>query len=288
MIYHVTYPSQGFHVKGYFSLPYGYELPEEEARHLLSGTFSSDEYPAVQLNSPLSPIKQSFTSRKWPVFIYCRGGIGNYGKVRTPWVEEFAMHDHIVFAPSYRGTEGGEGRDLFGGDDKEDVYAAVRLLSELPFVDAERISIMGFSRGSINAAYTAHTFPDIHKLILWSGVSDMAQTYEERVDLRRTFKRVIGGTPAKVPEAYEERSPVNIAEGLSCPVLIVHGTDDVQVSISQGEKMYHSLSEANADVKFHRYEGLGHHFPQETHRVAIARMFEWIGNGTSGHEAITM
>lgn len=288
MIYHVTYPSQELHVKGYLSLPYGYQLPEDEARHLLSGKFSSDTYPAVQLNSPLHASSQDFTARKWPVFIYCRGGIGNFGKVRTPWVEEFAMHDHIVFAPSYRGTEGGEGRDLFGGDDKEDVYAAVRLLSELPFVDADRISIMGFSRGSINAAYTAHTLPNIHKLVLWSGVSDMAQTYEERVDLRRTFKRVIGGTPTKVPEAYKERSPVTIAGELSCPVLIVHGTDDVQVSYSQGEKMYNSLSEANADVNFHRYEGLGHHFPQETHRAAITRMFEWITEGAGDPQTISV
>ncbi|WP_211745739.1 prolyl oligopeptidase family serine peptidase [Paenibacillus sp. Marseille-Q4541] len=284
MIYHVTYPSQGLQVKGYLSLPYGYQLLEEEARHLLAGKFSSVEHPAIQLNSPLHPSGQDFASKKWPVFIYCRGGIGNFGKVRTPWVEEFAMHDHIVFAPSYRGTEGGEGRDLFGGDDKEDVYAAVKLLSELPFVDAGRISIMGFSRGSINAAYTARTLPSIHKLVLWSGVSDMTQTYEERVDLRRTFKRVIGGPPSKVPEAYEERSPVNIAGELSCPVLIVHGTEDVQVSFSQGEKMYHSLSEVDADVNFHRYEGLGHHFPQETHRAAIARMFEWIGEGSGNTE----
>ena len=33
-------------------------------------------------------------------------------------------------------------------------------------------------------------------MILWSGVSDLAQTYEERIDLRRMMKRVIGGTPS--------------------------------------------------------------------------------------------
>lgn len=285
MIYHVTYPSQGLQVKGYLSLPLGYQLSESAARDLLHGRFSSDEQPAIQLTSTLQQeTNTDLTSKKWPVFIYCRGGIGNFGKVRTHWVEEFSKHDHIVFAPSYRGTEGGEGRDLFGGEDKHDVYAAVRLLSELPFVDPEQISIMGFSRGAINAAYTAVEMPSIHKLVLWSGVSDMTQTYEDRVDLRRTFKRVIGGPPWKNPDAYLERSPLAIAEQIPCPILIVHGTDDVQVSFSQGEKMYERLNHSRDDVDFHRYEGLGHHFPQELHQAAIARMFDWIG--AEPHEAV--
>lgn len=285
MIYHVTYLSQGLQVKGYLSLPLGFQLSESAARDLLHGRFSSDEQPAIQLTSTLhQENNKEFTSKKWPVFIYCRGGIGNFGKVRTHWVEEFSKHDHIVFAPSYRGTEGGEGRDLFGGEDKHDVYAAVRLLSELPFVDPEQISIMGFSRGAINAAYTALEMPSIHKLVLWSGVSDMTQTYEDRVDLRRMFKRVIGGPPWKLPDAYLERSPLSIAEQIPCPILIVHGTDDVQVSFRQGEKLFDLLNRSRDDVDFHRYEGLGHHFPGELHQAAISRMFDWIG--AEPHEAV--
>lgn len=278
MIYHVTYPSDGLQVKGYLSLPFGYTLAEDQARALLNGTFSSHENPAVQLtNTICTEQKTDLTTKKWPVFIYCRGGIGNFGKVRTHWVEEFSKYNHIVFAPSYRGTEGGEGRDLFGGEDKQDVYASVRLLSKLPFVDATQISLMGFSRGAINAAYAALEMPSIHKLVLWSGVSDMAQTYEERVDLRRTFKRVIGGPPWKIPEAYQERSPIAIADQIPCPILVVHGTDDVQVSFSQGEKMYQQLKNNGNPVDFHRYDGFGHHFPQALHRSAISRMFDWIG-----------
>lgn len=33
--------------------------------------------------------------------------------------------------------------------------------------------------------------------VSWGGVSDMFLTYEERKDLRRMMKRVIGGTPKK-------------------------------------------------------------------------------------------
>ena len=79
----------------------------------------------------------------------------SYGGVNTVWLEQFVHKGYIVFAPSYRGNEGGEGRDEYGGKDVEDVHAAYRLVQRLPFVDPTRISLMGFSRGAINAVHTA-------------------------------------------------------------------------------------------------------------------------------------
>src|SRR5690606_9642680 len=132
----------------------------------------------------------------YPALIYCRGGIGSVGRVRARWVDAFASRGYVCFAPCYRGNEGGEGRDEFGGVEREDVHAAVRLLQALPFIDRSRISLFGFSRGSINATQTAVAMPDaVHSLVLWGGVADLARTYEERVDLRRMLKRVIGGSP---------------------------------------------------------------------------------------------
>ncbi|BBP91732.1 hypothetical protein BsIDN1_53500 [Bacillus safensis] len=68
--------------------------------------------------------------------------------------------------------------------------------------------------------------------VTWGGVSDMKLTYEERVDMRRMMmKRVIGGPPHKVPEAYENRTPLNDVDKIEAPVLIIHGEEDQNVSI---------------------------------------------------------
>jgi dipeptidyl aminopeptidase/acylaminoacyl peptidase len=216
---------------------------------------------------------------KLPALIYCRGGIGKVGRVKTQWIEQFANHGYAVFAPSYRGNEGGEGRDEFGGADQEDVLAAYRFVQNLPFVQKDRISVMGFSRGSINATKLTVQSTGISKLILWSGVSDLSQTYEERIDLRRMLKRVIGGTPNKLPAEYESRSPLLMANEIQCPILLIHGTDDVQVDFSHSLHMYNKLMELQSDVTFHRYEGLEHHFPAQIHIQAVDRMFHWLKNG---------
>jgi dipeptidyl aminopeptidase/acylaminoacyl peptidase len=283
MMYQLTYISDGYKVKGYLCFPAGFELPIEELKNRIGQFYGSEELPLVQTASSIHPEKRDIRANQWPVLIYCRGGIGKVGSVKTHWLEQFAnLGQHIIFAPCYRGAEGGEGRDEFGGNDQEDVFSAFHFLESLPFVDADRISVMGFSRGSINATQTAVNMANVSRLILWSGVSDLAQTYEERIDLRRMLKRVIGSSPTKKPEDFQARSPICMADLIKCPVLIMHGTDDVQVDFSHGSRMFNRLKEMDAHAEFHQYEGYGHHFPQDIHIAAIERMFLWIRTSLSG------
>lgn len=277
-MYQLTYISDGLKVKGYLAFPHGYGFPQGELAESLRRHYGRTDLPVTPIATPLLRDIRDVRAAvsPWPVFLYCRGGIGHVGRVQTHWLERFARHGHLVFAPCYRGSESGEGRDEFGGRDQEDVLAAYRFLESLPFVDARRISVMGFSRGAINAAQAAASPLPIRKLALWSGVSDLARTYEERVDMRRMLKRVIGGSPAKLPEAYRERSPEALVPRIGCPTLVIHGTNDMQVDFEHGRRMYERLLEAGVPADFHRYEGLGHHLPPDVHEAAIARTFDWI------------
>lgn len=276
MIYHVTYLSGGFKVKGYLAIPHGYALPDSELRQMMSRYYGLSDLPLTKVADSIHREPRDIREYTLPALIYCRGGIGKVGSVKMHWMEQFARYGYVIFAPSYRGNEGGEGYDQFGGEDKEDVLSAFRLLQSLPFVNSEQISVMGFSRGAINATLAAVEETQVHRLILWSGVSDLAQTYEERVDLRRMLKRVLGGSPMKIPDAYHQRSPLYIANRILCPVLIIHGTQDIQVDIRHGINMYKKLKELGKMAEFHCYQGYGHHFPPQIHHEAIDQMFAWI------------
>lgn len=275
-MYHLTYVSDGLRVKGYICLPHGWRLPVSAVQEWLQHHYRMKDLEVTELACPTHVTCTEVPEGKWPVLIYCRGGIGRVGQVKTTWLEDFSIHGHIIFAPSYRGTEGGEGRDQFGGSDIEDVCSAYQFLAGLPFVDERRISVMGFSRGSINATAAAVRMKQMYKLVLWGGVSDLAQTYEERIDLRRMLKRVIGGSTGKIPEAYDMRSPVTYVYDIHCPVLIMHGTEDVQVDYSHGLSMFRRLQEAGKDVTFHTFHGYGHHLPPAVHALAIQNMFAWL------------
>jgi dipeptidyl aminopeptidase/acylaminoacyl peptidase len=281
-VYHVTYLSDTYRVKGYLGLPNPALISKQELQGFLLNRYPNLSETPVSIveeepeNQQSESLRHGLVSPPLPALIYCRGGIGRVGMVKLDWVRLFTSMGFVVFAPSYRGNEGGEGRDEFGGADQEDVHEAFRLLQRLPFVDPKRISLLGFSRGSINATLTASTFPDTYRLIIWGGISDLAKTYEQRVDLRRMLKRVIGGTPAKYPERYAARSPVQMVPNILCPVLVVHGTQDVQVDVSHGVELYHTLRTHGKDVEMHRYIGYGHHLPSPVHEAAVERMLDWL------------
>ncbi|HEX5565320.1 MAG TPA: S9 family peptidase, partial [Sporosarcina sp.] len=71
--------------------------------------------------------------------VYLRGGIQHVGMVRPARIAQFAAQGFVVFAPYYRGNRGGEGRDEFAGDDRQDAVNAVEVLKQSPKLNKDRI-----------------------------------------------------------------------------------------------------------------------------------------------------
>ncbi|GAA0332484.1 prolyl oligopeptidase family serine peptidase [Bacillus carboniphilus] len=236
-LYTVTYQSSGLQVKGLLAEPKGIE--------------------------PLDG------------FLYLRGGIKNVGKVRPGRIIQFASEGFIVFAPFYRGNQGGEGNEDFGGEDRNDAIFAFDLLAEHPRVKSDAIHVFGFSRGGVMALWTAIERP-VSSLVTWGGVSDMSLTYVEREDLRRMMKRVIGGTPVKVPERYRERTPLYYLETMSSPVLIIHGEQDLNVSVEHAYRLEKRLKELKKPVKSWYFPELTHYFPPSINRKTVLELTSWM------------
>jgi dipeptidyl aminopeptidase/acylaminoacyl peptidase len=216
-----------------------------------------------------------------PGLVYCRGGIGRIGMVRIDRIVPLAQRGYTVFAPFYRGNEGGEGHEDFGGEDRYDLYAGIRLLRELPETTDAPLTLIGFSRGALMALAAASECEGIGAAIVWGGVSDMLLTYEERVDLRRMLKRVVGH-PVKHTHEYVRRSPVCWADRIHSPVLIVHGSADTNVSVEHAYRLARALEEAGKDYTMAVYEGRGHVFLKPYEEETIDFMLEWARGKITG------
>ena len=206
-------------------------------------------------------------------FLYLRGGMQTIGMVRPARIAQFAAQGFIVFAPYYRGNRGGEGRDEFAGDDRFDAIHGVEVLKQ--FCN-DRIHVFGFSRGGIMALWTAILRNDITSIVTWAGVSDATATYWDRMDMRRMMKRVIGGTPNRVPEAYDARTPLFKVEQLTAPVLIIHGLRDENVDIEHARQLEFYLEEEKKIVETWYYEKLTHFFPPEVNRQVVRKLCNWM------------
>ncbi|MGD8190807.1 alpha/beta hydrolase family protein [Brevibacillus ginsengisoli] len=236
-LFTITYLSQGLRVKAMLAIPRG------------SGPF--------------------------PALLYCRGGMRQIGRVRKERIAQLASFGYIVLAPHYRGNEGGEGRDEFGGEDRQDVYSAYDILKDMPLVIPERISLYGFSRGGIMAMLAAIEREGFYAAIVWSGVVDLLLTFEERQDMRRMLKRVVGH-PEKQREAYLARSPIYRVDEVDCPVLIIHGTEDQNVGVEHARRLAQALEVHQKPYEIWLAEGASHLFDSMEIKEYTCRMFDWL------------
>ena len=215
-------------------------------------------------------------SRSFPGILYLRGGINQVGQVRIGRLIQFASEGFIVMAPVYRGNFGGEGHEDFAGEDRYDAFYAFKVLEKHPNVFNKHIHLFGFSRGGVMALYTAIMAENICSVVTWGGVTNMFLTYEERVDLRRMMKRVIGGTPRKVPEHYEWRTPLNDVKKIKAPVLIIHGERDRNVSITHAYQLQQKLLDANKQVETWIFPQYTHYFPPDINRKLVHDLTNWM------------
>ena len=113
-------------------------------------------------------------SKKYPCVIWNRGGIGNKGAIDSFTARgiygQLASWGYVVFATQYRGNDGGEGQDEFGGDDVNDVLNLIPLADEIDNADATKWGIEGWSRGGM-MTYLALTRTNLFKCAIVNGLS---------------------------------------------------------------------------------------------------------------------
>src|SRR5262245_51556756 len=81
-----------------------------------------------------------------PAVIVARGGnrdLGKIGAVMLLDLNKLAAEGFVIVATQYRGADGGEGADEFGGADLADLEGLIPLARAMPEVDAENLFLLG-------------------------------------------------------------------------------------------------------------------------------------------------
>jgi len=157
-----------------------------------------------------------------------------------------------VLKVNYRGSTG-RGRafveelyDDWGGAEQGDVAVGTEhVLDEHDFLDDERVVVFGGSYGGYSAYWQTVQYPELYAAgIAWIGLTDLERMFETTMPHFRTeLMEKNLGTPEENPELYRERSPVEYAENLSCPLLMVHGVNDRRVPVEQARLYRDRLEE---------------------------------------------
>ena len=178
--------------------------------------------------------------RRYPAIIYNRGGLQDIGKIDVPNLLDFyelAAHGFVVLASQYRGNDGGEGLEQFGGADVGDVVTLVSLASSLPYVDSKNIFFYGLSRGGMMTFLALARGVTVNAAAVVGGIYDlpdlMDSTKQRMPGIAKRVMTLIPDYSSRGAAALAERSVMQWPEKLAVPLLMIHGADDEEVPVSQ-------------------------------------------------------
>lgn len=216
-------------------------------------------------------------TKKHPAIVWIHGdGVNqNYDgwHVQRNYAVYYSFHQcllqegYVVFAPDYRGSIG-YGRDWrngvymdVGGQDAKDAWMSANYLKTLPYVDAERIGVWGLSYGGFFTLIAMTDQPKLFRAgVDVAGVVDYVMYYSDPYHGDWTASRI--GTPEQNPEVYANASPISHIDRLERPLLVLHGTADVNVPYLESVWLIdEALKKGKGDLlSYMMYPGEFHYF----------------------------
>ncbi len=181
-------------------------------------------------------------------------------------IQFWTSRGFAVLDVNYRGSTGyGRAyRERLKGNwgvlDVDDCVYGAKYLTERGDVDGDRLTIDGGSAGGYTTL-CALTFHSVFKAgASRYGVSDLTALAEDTHKFEaRYLDSLVGPYPAS-KAVYEERSPINHVEHLSCPVIFFQGLEDRVVPPNQAEAMVNVLKDKGLPVAYVPFEGEQHGF----------------------------
>lgn len=236
----------------------GFKVPEITVGTIKAADDSTDLYYRLVKPADFDPAK------KYPAVIYVYGGphaqmvqhTWNYA-VRG-WDIYMAQRGYVVLTVDNRGSSN-RGLEFenctfhrLGTVEMEDQLKGVDFLKSLPYVDAERLGVHGWSFGGFMTINLMLTYLDVFKVAVAGGPVTDWKYYEVMYGERYM------GTPQSNPDGYKNSSLLEKAANLKGRLLVIHGGND-PVCVPQ---MTYSFLKACIDNGTHPdlfiYPGQGH------------------------------
>jgi len=201
----------------------------------------------------------------YPCIIYNRGGNKEFGKLNAFKavfiLARVASWGYTVAASQYRGNDGGEGKEEFGGKDVNDILNLIPLLGKVKNTDTSKMGIYGWSRGGM-MTYLALT--KTHKFkaaVVGGGLSDLVKWPSTRNDtIESVYYDNIPNFAQNPLQEMKKRSALYQVKKISktTPILMFHGTADWRVVPQMALDLSSAFIKEKVPHRFVLFEGGSH------------------------------
>ena len=236
----------------------GYQVPIFESGSIKAADGVTDLYWRMVKPADFNPAK------KYPTVVYVYGGphahnvAASWHWMSRSWETYMAQKGFIVYILDNRGSEN---RGLafeqatfrqLGQIEMQDQMKGVEYLKTLPYVDASRLGVHGWSFGGFMTISLMTNYPDVFKVGVAGGPVIDWKWYEVMYGERYM------DTPQTNPEGYEKTSLLNRAKDLKGRLLVITGMNDNTVVPQHCLMFLNACAEADTYPDFLAYPGEEH------------------------------
>ena len=224
--------------------------------------------------APTNPDVEPPAQERPPLVVFAHGGpTGATSPELDLAVQYFTSRGFAVADVNYRGSTG-YGRAFrealygeWGIRDVEDTIDAARHLAEAGRTDPDRLAVRGGSAGGFVVLSALSFHDDVDAGASYYGVADLGRLAELTHKFEsRYLDRLVGPYPEPA-DVYRERSPVEHADDIDAPVLLLQGEDDPVVPLSQAEAMAGALEASDVPHSLLVFEDEQHGFRRAASRA---------------------
>ena len=236
----------------------GFIVPQFESGSIKAADGVTDLYWRMVKPVDFDPTK------KYPTVVYVYGGPhahnieASWHWYSRSWETYMAQKGYIIFILDNRGSEN-RGRDFeqvtfrqLGQIEMLDQMKGVEYLKSLPYVDANRLGVHGWSFGGYMTISLMTNFPDVFKVGVAGGPVIDWKWYEVMYGERYM------DTPQQNPEGYAKTSLIAKAKHLKGKLQIIIGYNDPTVVPQHALSFLKACAEAGTQPDFFAYPGEGH------------------------------
>jgi len=222
------------------------------------------------------------SGKNLPTVMYIHGG---------PWGRDYwgyhsyaqflANRGYAVLQPNFRASTGygkkflNAGNNEWGQKMQDDITWGVKYLVEQGISDPKRVGIMGGSYGGYatlaGVTYTPDTYAAAVAIVAPSNLQTLLEAIPPYWEAIRTvfYKRM--GDP-NTPEGLAQmkrQSPVNSADKIKTPLLVVQGANDPRVNKAESDQIVIALRDRNYPVEYLVAPDEGHGFARPVNNMAM-------------------
>lgn len=236
-------------------------------------SFDGMEIPAL-LYKP----KGLKNGEKAPAMLWIHGGPGGQTRLNySATIQHLVNHGYVILAVNNRGSSG-YGKTFFaaddlkhGNEDLKDCVESKKFLATLPYVDTEKIGIMGGSYGGYMVMAALAFAPEEFKVgVNIFGVTNWLRTLKSIPPWWTSFRDALYkelGDPTKDSVALYNKSPLFHAKNITKPFIVLQGSNDPRVLQVESDEIVAAAKANNVPVEYVIFPDEGHGFLKKENNI---------------------